>query len=246
LKKKLSEGVIRGVISTNALELGVDIGGLDACVIDRYPGTIMSTKQQAGRAGRGTTESIVMLVAGSNALDQYYMQYPKEFFKSNSEEAVLNVSNLSIQAGHILCAAKEMPLTENDSKYFGNWYSKIVKLLEGEGLLEKDNYKPITSSSPHMEVSIKGCPCTDGCPSCIQSPKCGNHNEPLDKHAAIMILHELLGRSVYIPPESKSKKRTAHVKKTDKPVDTGAALNRVRRQLRRDVNHCLKEDYRNR
>ena len=436
IEKKLSAGLIRGVISTNALELGIDIGGLDACVINQYPGTIMSTKQQAGRAGRGNTESIVVLVAGSNALDQYYMQYPKEFFGRNSEEAVINVSNLSIQTNHVLCAAKEMPLTEDDEKYFGSAYSKIVKLLEGKGLLISDDKKLITSSSPHMETSIrgidkdtysivvsgqskpieknlekamayrdgfegsiylhmgtpyyvnklnhenkeihvqeatdknyytkalidsdiqikekysekplstcqdvkvglgdvevieqvigykqyknftedeigehqldmpkftletislwlelpcrfidlvkqnkldfaggihaiehtmiaiyplrlladrndvggvstpehidlkgmagifvydghkggvgyaekgfekindilevtlkiiKGCPCTGGCPSCIQSPKCGNHNRPLDKNAAIMILHELLGKSTYIPPKSKSK-----------------------------------------
>ncbi len=72
IEKKLSDGSIRGVISTNALEPGIDIGGLDACIIYGYPGTFMSTRQQAGRAGRGNGESIVALVASSNALDQYY------------------------------------------------------------------------------------------------------------------------------------------------------------------------------
>ncbi|MBW6441005.1 DEAD/DEAH box helicase [Patescibacteria group bacterium] len=465
IEKQLSEGFLRGVFSTNALELGIDIGGLDACIIDRYPGTVMSTKQQAGRAGRGNTESIVVLVGGSNALDQYYMQHPNEFFERNSEEAVLNVSNQSIQAGHILCAAKEIPLTENDKKFFGEGYTRMVELLTKEGLLinggnptpefshmdlsirgiDKNTYSLVTSrggqhkpiekdlersmayregyegavylhmSTPYLvnkldhdkkeihveearkldyftraiidsdiclkekydekilptckdvkvglgdvEViehvtgykqlqhftedekgefkldmppltletialwlefpdrfmvlvenhgldfaggihaiehamiamyplhlladrndiggvstpqhadlknmpgifiydgheggvgyaekgfdkindildvtlkAIKTCPCTEGCPICIQSPKCGNHNKPLDKQAAIMILHELLGKSAYVPPEPKPKESPTPVKKTVEPVNTKDALNRVRQQLRRD------------
>jgi len=156
IENKLSEGIIRGVISTNALELGIDIGGLDVCMIDHYPGTVMSTKQQAGRAGRGTSESIVVLVAGSNALDQYYMEHPKEFFGRNSEEAVLNFSNTYIQSSHVLCAAKELPITVDDEKYFGKGCTKIIKLLQGEGLPEEKNNELLTSSSPHMELSIRG------------------------------------------------------------------------------------------
>jgi len=156
IEKKLSDGSIRGVISTNALELGIDIGGLDACIIDGYPGTIMNTKQQAGRAGRGNQESIVALVASSNALDQYYMRYPKEFFERNCEEAVLNVSNPYIQAGHVLCAAKEIPLTGKDEIYFGSGLGRIIELLEGEGLLTGGESKSAVDPSPHGQVSIRG------------------------------------------------------------------------------------------
>ncbi len=493
IEKKLSDGTLRGVISTNALELGIDIGGLDACIIDKYPGTIMNTRQQAGRAGRGDRESVVVLVAGSNALDQYYMQYPEEFFGMNSEEAVLNVSNPYIQAGHILCAAKEIPLTEEDEKYFGSGLTRTIDMLEAEMLLTgneskssvdpnvhtpipteppyRDESKSAVAPNPHMQVSIRGigqdtysiftfsgrkripiekdleksmafkeafegaiylhigtpyhvtkmdhekkeihveetkaeyytkalftsdislkekytekplpscrdakvglgdvevveqvigykkykyfsdvvlgecplempklsletvalwielpdrftdivgehnldfaggihaiehamiamyplrlladrndvggiatpnhsdlkgksgifvydghrggvgyaergyeiitdilevtlkavegCPCHDGCPSCIQSPKCGNHNEPLDKHAAIMILHELLGKPPYAPPKPKTQKppvppTASAQEESDKPVDVGAALDRVRKRLRRD------------
>ncbi len=156
IEKKLSDGSIRGVISTNALELGIDIGGLDACIIDGYPGTIMNTRQQAGRAGRGNGESIVALVASSNALDQYYMRYPKEFFERNCEEAVLNVSNPYIQAGHVLCAAKEVPLTSKDEKYFGGGLARIIELLEGEGLLTGGNSKSAVDPNPHAQVSIRG------------------------------------------------------------------------------------------
>ncbi len=468
IEKKLSDGSIRGVISTNALELGIDIGGLDACIIDGYPGTVMSTRQQAGRAGRGNGESIVALVASSNALDQYYMRYPKEFFERNCEEAVLNVANPYIQAGHVLCAAKEIPLTSKDEKYFGGGLARIIELLEGEGLLTGDNRKSAVDPNPHAQVSIRdidrdaysifafnggrripiekdiekalafkeafegavylhmgmpyhvskldhekkeihveetkaeyytkalvnseifikekytektlpsckdakvglgavevveqvtgykklryfseivlgeyslempklsletvalwvelpdrftdlvekhdrdfaggihaiehaliamyplrlladrndvggvstpshndlqgncgifvydghrggvgyaekgyeiiteilevtlkaieGCPCSDGCPSCIQSPKCGNHNKPLDKHAAIMILHELLGKPPYVPPKLKPQKAPVNEqRKPDTPESIGAALDRVRSQLRRDA-----------
>jgi DEAD/DEAH box helicase domain-containing protein len=468
IEKKLANGGMRGVISTNALELGIDIGGLDACIIDGYPGTVMSTRQQAGRAGRGMGGSIVALVACANALDQYYMRYPREFFDRNCEEAVLNVSNPYIQAGHVLCAAKELPLTSADEKYFGTGLARITELLEAEGLLSGGERKYALDKNPHMQVSIRGidrdaysifalnggqripiekdlekalafkeafegaiylhmgtpyhvskldhdkkeihveetkaeyytkalvtseifikekytekelptckdvkvglgdvevveqvtgykrykyfsetvlgeyplempklsletvalwlelpdrfvdlvekydcdfaggihavehamiamyplrlladrndvggvstqshndlqgkcgifvydghrggvgyaergyeiitdilevtlkaiegCPCSDGCPSCIQSPKCGNHNKPLDKHAAIMILHELLGKPPYVPPKFKPQKAPAHApKKPDEPVGTGAALDRVRKQLRRDA-----------
>ncbi len=428
----------------------------------------MSTRQQAGRAGRGNGESIVALVASSNALDQYYMRYPKEFFERNCEEAVLNVSNPYIQAGHVLCAAKEIPLTRKDEKYFGSGLARIIELLEGEGLLMGGDSKSAVDPNPHAQVSIRGidketysifalnggrrvpiekdiekalafkeafegaiylhmgtpyhvsrfdiekkeihveetkaeyytkslvnseifikekytgknlpscidakvglgavevveqvtgykkfryftetvlgeyplemprlsletvalwvelpdrftdivekhnfdfaggihaiehamiamyplrlladrddvggvstpghndlegncgifvydghrggvgyaergyeiitdilevtlkaiegCPCSDGCPSCIQSPKCGNHNKPLDKHAAIMILHELLGKPPYVPPKLKPQKTPANrQRKPDKPENIGAALDRVRSQLRRDA-----------
>ncbi|PKL59052.1 MAG: ATP-dependent helicase [Methanomicrobiales archaeon HGW-Methanomicrobiales-5] len=156
IEKKLSDGSLSGIISTNALELGIDIGGLDACVIDGYPGTIMNTRQQAGRAGRGNGDSIVALVANSNALDQYYMRYPTEFFESNSEEAVLNASNPYIQAGHVLCAAKEIPLTPKDTAYFGDELQHIIELLEAEGLLTGAESKSCVDANPHMNVSIRG------------------------------------------------------------------------------------------
>jgi DEAD/DEAH box helicase domain-containing protein len=468
IEERLSDGSLRGVISTNALELGIDIGGLDACIIDGYPGTIMSTRQMAGRAGRGKGESIVALVASSNALDQYYMRYPKEFFERNCEEAVLNVSNTYIQAGHVLCAAKEIPITGADEKYFGSGLAMIIELLESEGLLTGGDSKSAVDPNPHGQVSIRGidrdaysifslnggkripiekdiekalafkeafegaiylhmgtpyhvnkidhekkeihveetkaeyytkalvnseifvkekytektlpsckdakvglgavevveqvtgykkfryfseivlgeyslemprfsletvalwveltdrftdlvekhncdfaggihaiehamismyplrlladrndvggvstpshneldgnsgifvydghrggvgyaekgyeiisdilevtlkaiegCPCYDGCPSCIQSPKCGNHNKPLDKHAAILILYELLGKPPYVPPKLKPQKTPVNEQnRHDNTESIGAALDRVRSQLRRDA-----------
>jgi DEAD/DEAH box helicase domain-containing protein len=155
IEKGLASGEIEGVISTNALELGIDIGGLDACIMDGFPGTIMSARQQAGRAGRGSRESIVTLVADSNALDQYYMRNPGDFFRRDCEEAVINVSNRYIQAGHLLCAARELPLKPEDKSYFGPEFDTIVQVLEEEGLLEGDHEKRSTDPAPHMKISIR-------------------------------------------------------------------------------------------
>ncbi len=155
IEKGLSGGEIDGVISTNALEMGIDIGGLDACIMDGFPGTIMSARQQAGRAGRGSRESIVVLVADSNALDQYYMRNPEDFFRRNCEEAVINVSNRYIQAGHLLCAAMEIPLKAEDVLHFGSEYDTIVRVLEEEGLLEGSVAKQCLDPNPHRNVSIR-------------------------------------------------------------------------------------------
>jgi len=472
IERKMNSGELRGVISTNALELGINIGGLDACILDGYPGTVMSARQQAGRAGRagrGENESLVVLIAGTNALDQYYIRNPADFFARSSENAVLNPKNPYILAGHLLCAAKEIPLKASDEKYFGKGYPRVVELLKAECLLAGNELKYSTDPFPYKHVSLRGidhntysllafegekslpiekdieetlafrecypgavymhrgepyyvkmidhekkeihavkthdtyytkpmidssvlvqetyamktllhapevevglgevevtdrvigyrkiqthsnditsahnlemppitlqtmalwlklpdrlqeiigehkldfaggihavehamismyplhllvdrsdvggvstpfhpdlesksgifiydghkggvgyaekgydliemvldgtlkaiesCPCERGCPSCIQSPKCGNNNEPLDKHAAIMLLHEILGKAPYIPPEKKEKHLSEI--KASKPapekIDTEDALNRVRRQLRRET-----------
>lgn len=470
IEKKMNSGELRGIISTNALELGIDIGGLDACILDGYPGTVMSARQQAGRAGRSGNESLVLMVAGTNALDQYYMRNPNDFFVRSSENAVLNPKNPYILAGHLLCAAKEIPLRESDERYFGRGYSRVVELLEAEGLLAGSDLKYSTEPFPYKEVSLRGidnntysllafegersfpiekdieetlafrechpgavymhrgepfyisridhekkeihavkthdsyytkpmidssvlvqetyavkpllhapevevglgdvevtdrivgyrkirthsdetmsahdiemppitlqtvalwlklpdrlqeligdhkldfaggihaiehamismyplhllvdrsdaggistpshpdlggksgifiydghrggvgyaekgydmieevlegtlkaiesCPCESGCPGCIQSPKCGNNNEPLDKHAAIMLLHELLGKDPYVPPDKKEKhlsEARALMPGTQQKKDSVGALDRVRRQLRRET-----------
>ncbi len=95
---------------------------------------------------------------------------------------------------------------------------------------------PVTDILDVTLKAIEGCLCRDGCPSCIQSPKCGSHNEPLDKHAALMILHELLGKPPYIPKKAKPQKIPTQLQKKPYDVpDTGLALDRVRNRLRRDT-----------
>ncbi|GAB4455416.1 MAG: DEAD/DEAH box helicase [Armatimonadaceae bacterium] len=120
IERRLFDGELTGVTATNALELGVDIGGVDACVMTGYPGTVASTWQQAGRAGRRQGDSLAVLVAADNPLDQFLMRRPEYFFGRSHEHAALDPLNKHILGGHLLCAAYEVPLTERDNRLFGS------------------------------------------------------------------------------------------------------------------------------
>ena len=109
IEKGLREGDILGVVSTNALELGVDIGQLQVCVMTGYPGSIASTWQQAGRVGRRHGEALIIMVASSTPVDQYIVQNPDYFFKRSPEYARINPENLIILVDHLKCAAYELP-----------------------------------------------------------------------------------------------------------------------------------------
>jgi DEAD/DEAH box helicase domain-containing protein len=126
IEQGLRRGDILGVVSTNALELGVDIGQLQACIITGYPGSVASTWQQAGRAGRRQGESVVILVGSSTPLDQYVIQHPEYFLNRSPEAARINPDNLIILVDHIKCAAYELPFSEGDR--FGR--AEIVEILE--------------------------------------------------------------------------------------------------------------------
>ncbi len=129
LEQRFSSGELRGIAATNALELGIDIGGLDAIVINGFPGTISSLWQQAGRAGRragsahgedGGPESLAVLVAGDDQLDRWYFTHPEELFSRPPEAAVINPSNPYVLLPHIACAAYEAPLESDDRRWFGD------------------------------------------------------------------------------------------------------------------------------
>ena len=138
IERQLKSGEIRGVVSTNALELGIDIGSLDAVIIDGYPGTMMSVRQQSGRAGRKGGESLAVLVAQANPLDQYFMHHPETFFSRSHENAILDTHNPYIVSGHLLCAAAELPLREEvDAGLFGDSFASILIELAESGLVKK-------------------------------------------------------------------------------------------------------------
>jgi len=137
LETQLHDGELRGVWSTNALELGVDVGGLDAVIIDGYPGTRMAAFQQAGRAGRGEEPALVVLVAGEDQLDQYLMGSPETFFEGDPEDAISNPENEQLLPRHVASAAAENWLSRDDECHFGEPFPDVVADLEATGVLER-------------------------------------------------------------------------------------------------------------
>ncbi|MBI2468269.1 MAG: DEAD/DEAH box helicase [Candidatus Rokubacteria bacterium] len=136
VERGLREGEVLGVVSTNALELGIDIGRLDVAVLAGYPGTIASTWQQAGRAGRRSGLSAAILVASSTPLDQFMVTHPEYFFGASPEHGLVNPDNPYILVSHLKCAAFELPFA--DGERFGDRdVSTYLRLLEEDGLLHR-------------------------------------------------------------------------------------------------------------
>lgn len=157
IERRLFSGELLGVSSTNALELGIDIGDLDACVINGFPGTIASTWQQAGRAGRRSKESLAVLVAQDDPLDQYYMKFPRAFFGKSHEKAIINPKNPVIFLGHLKCSAYEIPLVKEDEIFFGEKIFEAIKSLVAEGILVERKRKYFWSKKkfPAEKLNIR-------------------------------------------------------------------------------------------
>ena len=137
IEKGLREGAVRAVVSTNALELGIDIGALDVAVMAGYPGTIAATWQRAGRAGRRSGRSAAVMVASSAPLDQFVVRNPAYFFDASPERALIDPDNLHILVDHIKCAAFELPFTTDET--FGRHdVQEILGVLAEQGLVHCD------------------------------------------------------------------------------------------------------------
>lgn len=161
LEAGLQNGTIRGVWSTNALELGIDIGSLDAIVLDGYPGTRMETFQQAGRAGRGTDASLVVLVGGDDPLDQYVLGHPDGLLQAEPEVALVNPSNETVLAQHLPAAAAEYRLTPDDATWFPAAVTGYISSLTDAGALTRHvtdaglAWTPPTESTPAYDLSLR-------------------------------------------------------------------------------------------
>jgi len=136
IEKGLRAGQVRGVVSTNALELGIDIGALDVCVMAGYPGTIASTWQRAGRAGRRSGQSAAVMVASSAPIDQFVARHPSFFFDASPEHALVNPDNLHILVDHVKCAAFELPFTTEESYGQVN-VQDVLGVLQESGLVHR-------------------------------------------------------------------------------------------------------------
>lgn len=157
LERDLFTGQLRGVVATNALELGIDIGDLDAVVLS-FPGSVSSFWQQAGRAGRGEASSLVVTVLRDDPVDAYYAQAPERLLKASVEHAVANPGNKTALVGHLAAAAFEVPLKTSVVKNWGREAEAVVESLVAESQLipAGDSYLSPERSSPAFRVSIRG------------------------------------------------------------------------------------------
>ncbi len=217
LERQLKEGRMKGLISTNALELGIDVGSLDAVIIAGYPGTMMSTWQQAGRAGRNGRESAAILVARQDPLDQFFMHHPDEFFSRPSEHIVIDTGNPYILSGHVLCAAAELPLhPATDGEFFGDSFTGITGELVAAGLLRETSRGIVYTGRGRATDAVR----LDGISSESFRVVCnGSLLETMDKaqafreaHKGAIMLHQ--GRT-FIVKEMDLASHTIRVAETD-------------------------------
>ncbi|MBM3297832.1 MAG: DUF1998 domain-containing protein, partial [Candidatus Aminicenantes bacterium] len=225
IEKGLRWGDILGVVSTNALELGIDIGGLDVAVLAGYPGTIASTWQRAGRAGRKTGPAAAVMVASSTPLDQFIVNHPEYFFSRSPEHALINPDNLSILVNHVECAAFELPFA--DGEMFGRAeVGDILKYLEESKVLHhtRGKWHYTSEAYPADAVSLRSV----SSDNFVVVDTTGKHQvmAEVDFSSALTTLHP---KAVYICEGEQYfvesldyDERRAYVKKTDVDYYTDA------------------------
>ena len=157
IERRLFAGELLAVTATNALELGIDVGELDATILVGYPGSIASTWQQAGRAGRGHRAALAVLIGQDDPLDQYLMRHPEALFARPHEQALVDPGNPYVLRGHLACAADEYPLTPEDEALFGPGLGGVVDELVEEGALEprQGRWYYVGEEYPSRRVSIR-------------------------------------------------------------------------------------------
>jgi DEAD/DEAH box helicase domain-containing protein len=158
IEGELFAGNLDGVISTSALEMGIDVGGLDACILVGYPGSMMATWQRSGRVGRHGRESITAMVAMPDALDQYFLDHPEQFLERPCERLIVDPYNDPVSRAHLVCGASEMPFDGDDRAYLAPHQARIEKLLRQGHLLAAAEGDEIFSlrRRPQRHVNLRG------------------------------------------------------------------------------------------
>lgn len=190
IEKGLRDGTIQMVVSTNALELGVDIGQLQACIMTGYPGNIASAWQQAGRAGRRQDDALIVYVAQSTALDQYVINNPSFFFGAEPEEAHINPENICILMDHLKCAAFELPFTMTEM--YGEFnVQELLDYLQQEGVLVKTStqWHWMSDRFPASEISLRSAAQENVVIIDQSTPKTRVIGE-MDTYSAMTLLHD--------------------------------------------------------
>lgn len=232
----LRDGSVRGVVATNALELGIDIGQLSAAILTGYPGSIASTWQQAGRAGRHTDLSAVILVASSNPLDQYICQHPRYLFGTSPEHALINPDNLRIMVKHLLCATFELPFQEGEPYGDYGTVDDLLTLLQQEGTLHqtRQRYHWLGEGVPSHSVSLR----TSGDDTVVIQAIGGSRPETIgevDLSSAPTLIHQgavyMHQASAFVVEELDWENRLAHVRPVEIDYYTRASSGSSIREL---------------
>jgi DEAD/DEAH box helicase domain-containing protein len=226
IERSLRDGRLRGVVATNALELGVDIGGLDAAVLTGYPGTLASAWQQMGRAGRRHDLSFSVIVASSSPLNQYVASHPEFLFESSPEAGLVDPDNALVRISHIKCAAFEVPF--EDGEAFGPDLRALLEMLCDEGILVHagGRYHWMTDAFPAEGVSLRSA-AIDNFVIIEQGPKPRVIGE-VDRPSAPLLVHDeaiyLHGGQQYHVDRLHWKEKKAYVRKVDVDYYTDANL----------------------
>ena len=236
IERALFDGELMGVSTTNALELGIDVGSLDATVIAGYPGSIASTWQQAGRSGRRNEESLSVLVGQDNPLDQYLMNHPHAFFGKPVEHALISPQNPYILQPHLVCAAYESPLGPKDDELFGPDLPETLTGLAEAGLLKNDGdswYVTTTVGYPAESVNIRS---TSSRGYLVVEERSGAILENMEESSAFHQLHPgaiyLHQGETYLVIDLDLESRTAYVESND-----GSYYTQVRDMTDIEIRH---------
>jgi len=189
IEQGLFSGKLVGVVTTSAMELGVDIGDLGATVLAGYPGTIASAWQQAGRSGRRNARSLSFLIGLDNPLDQFLMNNPDFFFGHSFEHAMINAQNPYVRRAHLLCAAWELALSPDDERYFGTDLAGSLAELTAEGLLKERRGRYFLSPSLAFPAGDVGIRSASGESFCLINAENGTLVETIDSSHAFMQAH---------------------------------------------------------
>ena len=226
IEQGLRDGSVRGVVATNALELGIDIGGLEASVLHGYPGSLASTWQQFGRAGRRGTLSFAVMVASSSPLSQYIATHPEFVFNGVPEAGRINPDNLIILSSHLKCAAFELPFAADEQ--FGAQTADLLELLAEEEVLYRsgDRYHWSAESFPAESISLRSA-AIDNFVVIETGPKPRVIGE-VDRPSAPMLIHEeaiyMHGGDQYHVDRLDWDEKKAYVRRVDVDYYTDANL----------------------